>query len=283
MSYLVINNTYLRKVYRRRENWVHKGNFGKIMVIGGNSQYTGSPAMVALAALRTGADITKIVAPRRAADVCASFSPELITIPLNKDSITYDDIDTIRQALGWPNVVAIGNGLGDGEEQRQVVNTIIKEFKKKFVIDADGVKVVNRDFLDNNVLITPNTHEFELLFETKLSNNIEDRIFWVKEKARQYSTNILLKGHVDVISDGEYTFINKTNTTYMTKAGTGDVLAGICAGLIGQGNKIIDSACAGAFINGYTGRYIARTKREALSPMDIINGLYYTTTKWRYH
>jgi NAD(P)H-hydrate epimerase len=282
MSYSVINNTYLRKIYRRRENWVHKGNFGKILVIGGSSQYTGSPALVALAALRAGADVAKILAPKRAADACASFSPELISIPLKGDYVSYDDLDLIKENATWANIITIGNGIGEGGDQKTLVNSVVKELKKKFIVDADGLKVLDKELLGSNILVTPNIHEFDILFGAKPSNNIEERVSLVREKARQYSTNILLKGHVDVVSDGEHVFVNKTNSVYMTKGGTGDVLTGICAGIMGQGNKIIDSACAGAFINGYTGRSIAKTKREALSPMDIINEMYLTTTKWRY-
>lgn len=282
MNHSVINSTYLRKIYKRRENWSHKGNFGKIVVIGGSYEYTGSPALVAMGALRAGADVAKILAPKRAADACASFSPEIITVPLDGDSITYKNLNTIKENMVWPNVVTIGNGIGEGDEQGRVVNEIIKNFRKKFVIDADGLKVLDKELLNSDVLLTPNTHEFDLLFNTKLTNNVEDRISAVKEAARRYSTNILLKGHVDIISDGEHVFVNKTNSVYMAKGGTGDVLAGICAGVLGHGVGVIDAACAAAFINGYTGRYVAKTKREALSAVDILDNIYSTITKWRY-
>jgi NAD(P)H-hydrate epimerase len=149
-------------------------------------------------------------------------------------------------------------------------------------LDADALKQVNPDLLNRNVLITPNSHEFEVLFDTKISKNVEERVKAVKESAKAYGTTILLKGHVDIISDGDQAFINKNNSVYMTKAGTGDTLAGICAGLIAQGNGLLDSACAAALINGYTGRSIARNRRESISPIDIIDAIYTTITKWRY-
>ncbi|MCL5009524.1 MAG: NAD(P)H-hydrate dehydratase [Candidatus Parvarchaeota archaeon] len=282
MSYTILNNTCLRGIYKKRENWSHKGDFGKILVIGGSEEYTGSPALVALSALRTGADTAKIFTTKRAADICASFSPEIITIPSSGRYLSYEDIDRIRENISWSNVIALGNGLGTGDGQKELVNALLKESRKKFVIDADGLKILNKELLDNNMLLTPNTHEFEVLFGSKPSNNIEERVSLVKEKARQYGTTILLKGHVDIISNGEHSFINKTNSVYMTKAGTGDVLAGICAGIIGQGNRLLESGCAGAFINGYTGRYVSKSKRESISPIDIIDNMYLTITKWRY-
>lgn len=278
---ITVNEKILREVYSKRDSWSHKGNFGKILVIGGNETYTGSPAMVALSALRAGADTVKILAPKRAADVCAQTSPELITIPFQKDSFDMDAMDLFRNGERWANVITIGNGIGTSTKQQEFVNAVIKETKKILVIDADAIKIMDKGLLNPNTIITPNTYEFNLLFSKAIGNDPDERIKTVMEVAREFNTNILLKGHIDVISNGEETFINKVNTTYMTKAGTGDTLTGILAGLLGQRSKIITAMAAAAFINGYTGRMIARTKREALSPIDIINNIYLTISKWR--
>lgn len=282
MNYTTINQNALKKVYGRRENWSHKGEFGRLIVIGGSLEYTGSPAIVALSALRSGADFTKILAPKRSADACSGFSPELIAIPVAKDYLDMDSLHLIDKHSPWANAVEIGNGIGENSGQESFVNSFVKESKKKTVLDADALKILKRDLLNRNILITPNSHEFEVLFGIKLSKNLDERAHIVKEKAKVYDTTILLKGHIDVVSDGEQLLINKNNSVYMTKAGTGDTLAGICAGLVAQGNGLLDSACAAAFINGYTGRYIARSKRESLSPIDIIDNIHSTITKWRY-
>ncbi len=282
MNSLLVNQSWIKKVYKKRVNWAHKGNFGKVLILGGSVEYTGSPAIVALASMRAGADLAKIFAPRRAADIAASFSPEIIAIPFDKEYLDSDAFYLARKLSSWANLIEIGNGMGAGSNQGEFVNMVLKDIRKRFVIDADGIKLMNRDLLNREMLITPNTYEFNVLFGTNLPTNIEDRAKIVKEKAKEYGTNILLKGHIDVVSDGEEIFLNKVNSVYMTKGGTGDSLAGICAGLIGQGAKIIDAACAGAFINGYTGKYLARSKRESLSVMDIIDNVHATITKWRY-
>ncbi len=282
MSYQIINQSWIKRVYKKRDNWSHKGDFGKILVFGGSLEYTGAPATVALAAVRAGADVAKIFAPKRAADIAASFSPEIIAIPFEKEYFDSDAFYAARKLSSWANVIEIGNGMGTGSNQGDFVNMVLKDIKKRLVVDADGVKLMNRNLLGSEILITPNTYEFNVLFGTNLSTNVDERAKTVKEKAKEYGTNILLKGHVDVISDGDQIFLNKVNSVYMTKGGTGDSLSGICAGLIGQGAKIIDAACAGAFINGYTGKYLARLKRESLSSLDIIDNIYSTITKWRY-
>lgn len=282
MSYILIDGKIIRRIYSRRASWSHKGDFGKLLIVGGSEEYTGSPALVALSALRSGCDFVKIFAPIRAADACSNFSPEIIAVPYGRQHLDGDASADIEKLGGWASAVEIGNGMGREKEQGDLVRIMQKRIKKKLVIDADGLKVLDKDLVNFSTLLTPNTYEFNLLFGTKLGSDLGERIREVKEKAGEFKTTILLKGHVDVISDGEEIFINKTNSQYMTKAGTGDTLAGIASGLMAQGNNVLDSACAAAYINGYTGKLVAKTKREALSPIDIINNMYLTITRFRY-
>ncbi|MCL4399477.1 NAD(P)H-hydrate dehydratase [Candidatus Parvarchaeota archaeon] len=283
MNFRTVDNKILGRIYRKRNPWSYKGNFGKLLVIGGSAEYTGSPALVALAASKAGCDFVKIAAPRRSADVCASFSPEIITHQLDGPCLTKESIDDMGELIRWSKTISLGNGIGVGEKQSEFVNRLISSMDKKTVVDADAIKLLREDNINSRLLLTPNTNEFNVLFKSKLSNDVQERARIVKEKARQYNTTILLKGHVDVISDGEEIFLNKINSVYMTKAGTGDVLTGICSGIMSQGNTPLESAIAGAFINGYTGRTLAKIKKEAVSPLDIINNIYSTISKWRYH
>ncbi|MEM0143349.1 MAG: NAD(P)H-hydrate dehydratase, partial [Candidatus Parvarchaeum sp.] len=88
--------------------------------------------------------------------------------------------------------------------------------------------------------------------------------------------------HVDVISNGEKTFVNKTNSVYMTKGGTGDSLAGISSAMLCQNDDLAEAAAAAAFINGYTGRTVAKRERESFSVMHLIENIGNTINKWRY-
>lgn len=282
MIYTTVNEKMIKSIYKRRDGWVHKGNFGRVLVIGGSDVYTGSPAIVALSALRSGCDLTEIIAPKRTADVCASFSPELITIAVDGRTLNADSISIIKNAAEKSDVIVIGNGLGIGEGQKMLVNHLVREINKKIVIDADAIKMVDKKLLDKRILITPNSNEFKILFGEDPSKDTEKRIKQVYEKASEFRTNILLKGHVDVISNGEKTFINKINSVYMTKGGTGDSLTGICASLIAQGNEIIESAATAAFINGYSGRTVGKKERESFSVMHLVESIGSTINKWRY-
>ncbi len=277
----ILTEKIIKEIYKRRDNWSHKGNFGRVLIIGGSNVYTGSPAIVALSALRSGCDLTEIIAPKRTADICASFSPELITFPVNGSNLKISDFDDIRKESEKSDVIAVGNGMGIGEEQKGLINKLAAEINKKMVIDADAIKQIDKYSLDKRMLLTPNANEFKLLFGEDPSHDIEKRIKQVNDKANEFRTNILLKGHVDIISNGERAFLNKTNSVYMTKGGTGDSLAGICASLIAQGNDILNAAAAAAFINGYSGRAVGKEERESFSVMHLIDKISYTINKWK--
>ncbi len=282
MIYTTLNEKILKTAYKKRNNWSHKGNFGKVLVVGGSEDYTGSPAIVALSALRAGADLTEIIAPRRAADICAGFSPEIITKAVQGEELNPNAFHLIKTESQKYNVMTLGNGIKTGYEQTVLVNKILKEVEMKIVLDADAIKVADVDKLGKNMVITPNSNEFKILFKEEPSKDLEKRIKQVYEKARQFNTTILLKGHVDIISNGENTFLNKTNSVYMTKGGTGDSLAGITAAMLCQNNNLVEAAAAAAFINGYTGRMIAKKEREAFSVMHLIDNIGNTINKWRY-
>ncbi|MCL4396798.1 NAD(P)H-hydrate dehydratase [Candidatus Parvarchaeota archaeon] len=282
MIYTTLNEKIIKTAYKKRDNWSHKGNFGKVLIVGGSDEYTGSPAIVALSALRAGIDLTKIIAPKRAADICAGFSPEIITKTVNNTELDSSSFHMIKEESEKYNVMVIGNGMKTGYEQTVLVNRILKEIDMKIVLDADAIKVADANQLAKNMVITPNSNEFKILFKEEPSKDVEKRIKQVYEKARQFNTTILLKGHVDIISNGENTFINKVNSVYMTKGGTGDSLAGITSAMLCQNNDLVEAAAAAAFINGYTGRTVAKKEREAFSVMHLIDNIGNTINKWRY-
>lgn len=282
MIYTTLNEKILRTAYKKRNNWSHKGNFGKVLIVGGSDEYTGSPAIVALSALRSGADLTKIIAPERAADICAGFSPEMITKAVEGTELNSNAFHIIKTESEKYDVMTLGNGMKTGYEQTVLVNKILKEINMKIVLDADAIKVADVNQLGKNIVITPNSNEFKILFKEEPSKDVEKRIKQVYEKAKQFSTTILLKGHVDIISNGDKTLINKNNSVYMTKGGTGDSLTGITAAMLCQNDDLVEATAAAAFINGYTGRTVAKKEREAFSVMHLIDNIGNTINKWRY-
>ncbi len=265
----VIGKTDVKKVFRRRGPWCHKGDFGSLLVIGGSVVYSGSPAFAALAALRAGCDLVTIASPERAADIIASFSPDLITCPLRGDFLSGKHLAKLRELSEGKDAVAIGNGLGRREETLLAVNGFLKWNKTPAVIDADAIHAVakNRDLLKKNYIITPHIREFYALSGVAVTNDISERAKTVKKVASLLGCTILLKGHADVISDGISVALNKTGTPRMTVGGTGDTLAGIAGSLLAQGTTPFNAACTAAYINGRAGELAAREKKYLASDL----------------
>jgi NAD(P)H-hydrate epimerase len=263
-----VGKTILKNIYRQRPEWSHKGHFGRLLVIGGSKQYSGSPAFSALAAYRAGVDLVTVAAPERAANIIAGFSPDLITVPLEGDYLSGRHVKDILELMKKHTAVAIGGGLERKKETFEAIEKILRDCNLPCVIDADAIHYAEE--LKKNFLITPHAHEFYLLTDKKVKDDEKDRVKAVAAAAKKVRSTILLKGHVDVISDGKNTAVNRTGNPYMTKGGTGDTLTGIAGALLARGVSLFDSACAAAYINGAAGDLAAKKYGEGLMASDIL-------------
>jgi NAD(P)H-hydrate epimerase len=260
------------KIYKKRNKEVHKYDFGALLVIGGSRVYSGSPAFNALAALRSGVDIVEIAAPERSANIIASFEPDLITYPLKGDYFSRKHLKEIFKITKNKNACVIGGGLGRKKETFRAVQEFLKKIDLPCVIDADAIYAVaeKKNCLKNNFILTPHAYEFYILSGEKVEKDIEKRKKQVKRIARELGSIILLKGYVDVISDGKKIYLNKTGSPYMTKGGTGDTLAGICGALLARNMKPVDAARLSAYINGKAGELASKKYKESLLASDLI-------------
>lgn len=261
----------LRKIFIKRPKTSKKGDFGKLLVVGGSKLYHGSIAFNALAAYRSGVDLVTVLAPERAANIIASYSPDLITFPLIGDYITKSHVDTILSFAKRSDALVIGGGMGRERETLDAINEILKHISIPCVIDADAIYAVaeNKEILKNNFILTPHRFEFKVLSDISV-DNMEKAKEIVRDVAKRLRCIILLKGYIDIISDGYRIAINRTGNPYMTKGGTGDTLAGICGSLLAQKKDPFIAACAAAYINGKAGDIVAKRKREGLLASDII-------------
>lgn len=257
----------------KRSKEVHKYDFGALLVIGGSKVYSGSPALNALAALRSGVDIVEVAAPKRSADIIATFSPDLITYPLNGDYFSPKHLKEIFKIVKNKTAVVIGGGMGRKDQSFKAVQMFLRKIDLPCVIDADGIYAVakKKSILKKNFILTPHSYEFYILSGEKVEKDLNKRKEQVKEVSNKLGAVILLKGHIDIISDGERTYLNKTGTPYLTKGGTGDTLAGIIGSLLAQGIDPIQAACFGAYVNGKAGELAAKKYKEGLLASDLID------------
>lgn len=261
----------LKKIYLQRNRWSHKGQFGYVLIIAGSELYTGSPIFNSLAALRSGADLVTVIAPRRAANVVSAFLPDIISYPLNKN-LGQEHIPKIIQLSKKFNSLIIGGGLNRDKKTFGIIRELITKINLPMAIDAEAIRALNnnQEILKNKTaVITPHKEEFRILTGETVADDITDRKIKVKKWAQKLHTVILLKGHMDVISDGKKTVINKTGSPYMTKGGFGDTLAGICGALLARNIDPFESAVAAAFINGKAGELAAQKYGEGVLASDI--------------
>lgn len=268
----IVSKSWVRRLFPKRDEWCHKGDFGKLLVIGGSRKYSGSPSLAALAAYRSGADLVTIAAPERAADIAASFSPDLITCPLKGEFIKKEHLKALLEMATDSDAVVIGGGIGRERETLRTVYGFLSRNKLPCVIDADAIHALEgrQEDIKSNWIITPHSKEFKALTKEHPEPNMESRMRLVKQFSEKFRTTILLKGFFDVISDGKYIFVNRTGHACMTKGGTGDVLAGICGALLARGAKPLEAACAGAYINGTAGKLAAKEHGEGTLASDVL-------------
>lgn len=241
----------------------HKGQNGEVLIIGGNEDYIGCLALAGLAALRTGVDWVTVAAPEKVAWAISCLTPDLITKKCKGKYLTLKNYKELFELAKKHDVVLIGNGIGKEKETKLLVKRLVKNIKKPMIIDADGIKAVSLDSVDNAIL-TPHKKEFNLLLDnTKIKEN---------ELKKHIRNNVIIKkGRIDFIITKDKILQNKTGNEGMTKGGTGDVLAGLAAGFLAQRVSLIQAAINAAFINGKIGDYLKAKKGYSFIASDLVN------------
>jgi NAD(P)H-hydrate epimerase len=263
-------------IVKPRKPEAHKGDFGRLLIIGGSETFSGAPTLAALAALRTGVDLVYIAAPRETAYSISSISPDLITLKLDGDHLSMRNMPIIRNYMEKATAVAVGPGLGLHKETQETVNEIIRiaeERRTPILLDADGLKAFAsfKRRLETPAVLTPHLGEYTILTGEKPPDNLEERGNHVKKTAENLNATILLKSHIDVLSNGFRVKFNFTGNPGMTVGGTGDVLTGIVAAFLAQGADPFEAAAAGAFINGAAGDFVKAEKGYHMVATDLLS------------
>jgi len=250
----------------------HKGDSGKILVIGGGP-YSGAPALAALAALRTGADLVTVAVPGPVAETVAAYSPNLIVRPLSSNVLCPEDLPLLTDLLNTNDVVVLGPGLGRAPKTLEAVRKVLP-FCRKAVLDADALSALSSPLFETlagncELIITPHSGEFARLRGMETPADPETRRKIVREFSEENGVITLLKGAVDIISDGKHTLLNRTGNAGMTVGGTGDVLSGVAGALFALNPPFIAAACA-AYINGAAGDLAFEAFGNGLLATDVL-------------
>ncbi len=248
---------------RERDPWAHKGRHGRILIVAGSDRYVGAPRLAARGALRAGADLVFLLTSGG--------------VPRDDPNLIYLDAgrvpgpeDLEGAPLGDVDAVVVGPGLGPEADARGLLERLSEEVDGTIVVDADGLRGVDGEVVDERFVLTPHAGEFRRVFGEDPGEGVEEREDVVGRVAEEWGCTVLLKGAVDVIGspEGEVR-INVTGAPGMTVGGTGDVLAGVIGALAAVCEDAFEAACVGAFVVGAAGQLAEGERAQGLTATDV--------------
>ena len=272
-----LNHEKVLSILPDRDDFAHKGDFGKILLLCGSRGYTGAAALAAMGALRSGAGLVFLGVPESIYAIEAVKLTESIVFPLPDENgmLSGAAVPQILERLPRMYAVLIGPGLGQSAGTLAAVKAVLERFDGPVVVDADGINILaaHKDILRGraaSTILTPHDGEF-----ARLGGVVgNDRAAAAENMARQLGCIMLLKGHETVITDGVETYINHTGNPGMAVGGSGDVLAGILVSLLGQGIAPLEAAACGAWLHGAAGDLCAaRMGQYGMLPGDMVSAL----------
>ena len=263
-----MNLNQIKKLMERKKT-SRKGENGYALIVGGSEEYVGAVALAGLAALRSGCDLVTIAAPDKVAWTINTYNPDLITHKVKGSNFNIKNAKEIVKYSDHYDAVCLGNGVTRADKFCQY---FIKKSEKLKVVDADALKSMSfKDF--RNSILTPHETELEMLL---VNSNKEFllpklKVSNAKEKAEilqgnlryflQNNNVLLVKGSTDIIISRNKVAYNRTGNQGMTKAGTGDVLAGLVMGFLAKTKDLFKSAVAGSYVNGWIGDQLLKKKK----------------------
>jgi len=253
----------------------HKGTFGRVYIVAGSLGMTGAAALVGRAALRAGAGLVRVATAKSALPIVAAIEPSYTTQPLAEDTagrISAKAINAILDAARENDVVATGPGLGQSPGLRSIVEALIQQEGLRMIIDGDGMNNLSK--LGNwpqkrkaHVTLTPHPGEMKRLWSGLFREDMpQDRQEAATRLAARAGVVVALKGVGTVVTDAHRVYVNTTGNPGMATAGSGDVLTGVTAALMGQGLDNFDAAVLGVYTHGLAGDIAA----EELGQISVI-------------
>jgi len=254
----------------QRHETAHKGEGGRVLVIGGGP-YTGAPALAAKAALAAGADLAYVLAPAPVAASIDQMSPDLIVRSVEGAHFDPSHVDVALALASTMSAVVLGPGIGDAPETNDFVSQTLEGLEGVVVVDADALAEVVSAETSATLLCTPHQGEFSAM-------GADARTDWrtrrqeVTSRAAAWGVTLLVKGAVDLISDGTCTRYNTSGNPAMTVGGTGDVLAGI-TGAFAAVLDPVTAAAAASYLNGTAGDRAAAAVGRGLTASRLIEAI----------
>jgi NAD(P)H-hydrate epimerase len=239
----------------------NKGLFGRILIVAGSRGMSGAAVLCAGSALRGGAGLVKVAVPAEILPIVAAGQPCCTTAALPQDAegrISALALSSLMSLSEGHDVVAVGPGLDRSAELATLVPELVEKIARPMVIDADGLNafVGQAERLHATAaprIITPHPGEFARLLQLDVKTVQSQRRELATEFALKQNLIVVLKGHGTIVTDGRRVYVNTTGNPGMATGGTGDVLTGLIAALLGQHLAPFDAAQLGVYVHGLAG------------------------------
>lgn len=272
----------VRAWWPSRARDAYKYSVGAALVVGGSSRFTGAPVMASEAAARSGAGYVTCACPESIQPILAGALPSVPTLSLPEAEEGVSPEAAGRVADQRADAVLVGPGLGRTPNTERFVHRLLRTVDAPLVLDADGLNALAdldedwTEYTDGTWILTPHAGEFRRLAGTV---DLSDRVRAVQEHARRWNVVLLLKGNPSIVAGPEgRTYVGTTGTPALATAGTGDVLAGQCVGLLAQGVPPLEAAAAALHLGGAAAeRYAAARDPRAMAASDLLDELPYAT------
>lgn len=265
----IISDEMISKIYQPRNDYAHKGNFGKSCIIAGSFGKIGAAILATKSAMKTGSGITFSLAPKCGYEALQSICPEAMYLYAGENYVNQIKIENDFS-------IGIGPGLGTDPETETALIEFLKNYEKPVVLDADALNLIsknleNLNLIPGNSVLTPHPKEFERLFG-KTKNSFE-RLKLAQQKAKEFNSIIILKDHhTQIITPNGKIFYNITGNSGMAKGGSGDVLTGVITSFLAQNYTPENASIFGVWLHGKAGDFAAeKHSKEAMLASDLID------------
>ena len=268
------DNSDLDKLPKRVNN-SNKGTYGRVAVIAGSKNMSGAAFLCSKAAYSTGAGLVKIYTHESNRTILQSQLPEAVMM-------TYDDYEgalaCIEDALQWATVIVVGPGLGVDTVSERMLYELLMNAEVPMVVDADALNILsnNIELLRTSsvqIIMTPHMKEMSRLIQRPVEEIAKNRFAIAREFAKKMQVTLVLKDAKSIATNGgQQTYMNLAGNNGMSTGGSGDVLAGIIAGMLAGGLTLADAARMGTYVHCRAGDLAAEHKGNyAMLASDIIS------------
>ncbi len=271
----------------RRASDAHKGDFGRVALVGGSRGMTGAISLSSVAALCTGSGLVTAIVPDRCLESVAGFHPCLMTMPLTDDDAGYFGIDAAKQltpTIAKCDAIGCGPGMTTHLGSQRIVERLVQHCQRRgepgasVVLDADAINALAQlnwasrpERVQSTLVLTPHPGELQRLSGAS-ANDRPAQIEAAQRMAIACGVIVVVKGGPTIVVDEQRTWANSTGNPGMATAGCGDVLTGVITSLLGQGLSGWDAARLGVWIHGLAGdRAADRLGMHGMTALDLLD------------